>query len=121
MKFLANENIPLTSVETLRGGGSDVLAIAETSPGLADRDVLRTAVEESRIILTFDRDYGELIFRRELPRPPGVVLFRFTPESPGEPAELMKEILGDDEIGLIGMFTVAEKTAVRQRPIDSSG
>ena len=62
MRFLANENFPLTSVRLLRQAGHDVVSITEETPGVADDHILARAVIEDRIILTFDRDYGELIF-----------------------------------------------------------
>jgi predicted nuclease of predicted toxin-antitoxin system len=63
MQLLANENFPLVSVQLLRQANYDVASITEDSPGIEDPEVLARAVDEQRIILTFDRDYGELIFR----------------------------------------------------------
>ncbi|MCY4551898.1 MAG: DUF5615 family PIN-like protein [Defluviicoccus sp.] len=73
MKLLANENIPLDSVRSLRSGGHDVVSISEQSPGISDEDVIRIARAENRIIVTFDRDYGELVFRRGWPPPAGIL------------------------------------------------
>ena len=77
MQFLANENFPLVSVRNLRDFGLDIASIMEDSSGIKDTEVLARAVSENRIILTFDRDYGELIFRRFLPKPIGVIYFRY--------------------------------------------
>ncbi len=63
MKFLANETIPLDAVNLLRRSGYEVAMIAEVCPGMKDIDVLKRAVHDKSIILTFDRDYGELIFK----------------------------------------------------------
>lgn len=63
MRFLANENFPLPSIILLRQGGYDVASMTEDSPGMEDSEVLTRASDEQRIILTFDRDYGELIYR----------------------------------------------------------
>ncbi len=68
MDFLANENFPLPSVHRLRGAGHEVAAIASEEPGLPDERVLERAVAKSRVILTFDRDYGRLIFDLGLAR-----------------------------------------------------
>ena len=73
MQFLANENIPSKSISILRNAGYDVIAIGEESPGISDRDILNRAQIEHRIILTFDRDYGELIYKKRLMIPAGVV------------------------------------------------
>ncbi len=62
MRLLANENFPTSSVDLLRRAQHDVSSIAEESPGIKDDAVLARAVQQERLILTFDRDYGELIF-----------------------------------------------------------
>ena len=63
MKLLANENFPRTSVLLLRELNYDVTSIGEDNSGISDKAVMKIAENEQRIILTFDRDYGELIYR----------------------------------------------------------
>ena len=63
MKFLANENVPTVSVAMLRKTGHDVLHVAEECPGERDTDILELARRQKRIVITFDRDYGDLVFR----------------------------------------------------------
>ena len=116
MRFLANENFPLRSVHVLRADQHDVLTILEGLAGASDDDVLALAVRDDRLILTFDRDYGELVFKRGQPAPPGVVYFRFNPATPDEPARLLRQVLAD-QIELIGQFTVLDLRRVRQRPM----
>jgi predicted nuclease of predicted toxin-antitoxin system len=58
MRILA-ENIPLLAIELLRRKGHDVLAIAESAPSICDEDVMFLAEDEGRILLTFDKDFGE--------------------------------------------------------------
>ncbi|MBE9093543.1 DUF5615 family PIN-like protein [Tychonema sp. LEGE 07203] len=60
MRFLVNENFPLQSVRLLRQADLEVASV-EDSPGIEDSEVLARAADEQRVILTFDRDYGELI------------------------------------------------------------
>lgn len=117
MRFLANENFPLESVHRLREAGHDVGAIIEDSPGAKDREVLARATNENRIVLTFDRDYGELVYRRRLSVPAGVVYFRFVPTTPKEPAEHLLKLLAISGLSLKGKFTVVERGQVRQRPL----
>ena len=61
MDFLANENFPVNSIRLLRKVGHNVASIIEDTPGVKDYTILKRAYEEKRLILTFDRDYGELI------------------------------------------------------------
>ena len=74
--FLANENFPRPSTNILRDNGFHVKSIQEDSPGISDEEVIQIALETDLIILTFDRDYGELIFRYAKENPPAVVFFR---------------------------------------------
>jgi predicted nuclease of predicted toxin-antitoxin system len=81
MRFLANENFPLDAVEALRQQGHDVIWIRTESPGISDPDVLNLAQVEDRILLTFDKDFGELAFRSRLPATSGIILFRISASS----------------------------------------
>ncbi len=117
MRFLADENFPLPSVRRLREEGHDVAAIAAEEPGLPDEQVLSRAFGEDRIILTFDRDYGRLLYEVGLPSPTGVVYFRFVPSSLEEPAEYLLGLLRRTDFSVSGKLTVAERDRVRQRPL----
>lgn len=64
MRVCANENIPEDCVTRLRQSGHDVLWIRETSPGCSDVGVKDRALAEDRLLITFDKDFGELAFRR---------------------------------------------------------
>jgi predicted nuclease of predicted toxin-antitoxin system len=64
--FLANENFPVPSIDLLRNNDYGVRSIQEASPGISDEEVLNIAVNDNFIILTFDKDYGDLIFRYKL-------------------------------------------------------
>ena len=80
-KLLANENIPIEAVEALKRKGVDIVSVIEFSPGLSDREVLDLANREDRILMTFDKDFGELIVREKI-KVKGLILLRFTPKSP---------------------------------------
>lgn len=117
MLFLANENIPMASVKILRSAGFSVSAVVEDTPGVNDRVVLARAAAENLVILTFDRDYGELIFRKKLPLPAGLVYFRFAPATPETAAQKLLYLMKNGRIDLTGKFTIIEKDKVRQRPL----
>ena len=80
-RYLADENFPAGLVQFLRTHGDDVLYAAESLISSSDEDVLREAVTQSRVLLTFDRDFGELVFRCRQPSAPGIVLFRLSGQS----------------------------------------
>ncbi len=86
-------------------------------PGAVDVAILERARAEKRLLLTFDRDFGELIFRRRHEAPPAVVFPRFVPRTPDEPATVFQNLLGHGEIRLEGRFTVVTQDQVRQRPL----
>ncbi|MEP7169976.1 MAG: DUF5615 family PIN-like protein [Bacteroidota bacterium] len=62
MIFLANENFPMPSVYILRKSEMEIVCIAGKYSGISDLEVLQMARDKKYIILTFDKDYGELIF-----------------------------------------------------------
>jgi predicted nuclease of predicted toxin-antitoxin system len=115
MDFLANENFPVFSIRLLRNAGHNVASVIEETPGNKDRDILKRAYEENRIVLTFDRDYGELIYRHKEFIPAGIIFFRFNPSNPAEPAELLLNILERGKVPIINRFTVVERGRIRQK------
>ncbi len=117
MRFLADENLPLPSIRLLSTAGHDVAAVALEWPGVPDEIVLDLAFREGRVLLTFDRDYGSLLYLRGSQPPEGIVYFRFAPSSPEEPAEYLLTLLERPGLSLLGMLTVAERDRVRQRPL----
>jgi predicted nuclease of predicted toxin-antitoxin system len=60
MRFLADENFPGDAVTSLRSVGHDVVWIRTEAPGTTDQDVLARSLEDARVLLTFDKDFGEL-------------------------------------------------------------
>jgi predicted nuclease of predicted toxin-antitoxin system len=71
--FLANENFPKPSITLLRSNGFIIKSIQEELLGIFDEEVINIATKENLIILTFDRDYGELIFKHSKDYPPAVI------------------------------------------------
>jgi len=110
-RLLADENCPASSIRLLRAHGFDVLAIAEYQPGMTDLAVLQLASLEQRWLLTFDLDFGELAFNRQIPLPPAIILVR---ASEGF-AELVIEAI-TSEPAAIGGFFVLDDRGMRWRP-----
>ena len=80
MQFLADESCDFRVVRALRAAGHDVLAVVEDSPGAPDGQVLKHGRAIGRILLTEDRDFGQLVFASGLEAGAGVVFIR-CPES----------------------------------------
>ncbi len=115
MDFLANENIALSVTRLLTESGHDVVRVADEMPGASDRQVLEQAISDDRIVLTFDRDYGELIFRHKARNVPGVVYFRLAPASPDEAGKILSDIPKERRVALAGKFTVVERDRIPQQ------
>lgn len=116
VRWLVNENFPAPSVMVLRAKEHDVLYIADAHSGDADTDVLALARDEGRWLVTFDRDYGELLFARNCAAPPAVILLRVSSYRPEEPAAWLELLLHEPE-KLLGKFTVFTGKTVRSRPL----
>jgi predicted nuclease of predicted toxin-antitoxin system len=118
MRFLANENYPFPSILLLREKGYDVKSIAENSHGISDDQVINIALEENRIILTFDRDYGELIFKYAPTRKPSVVYYRTKGRTPKEAGEILINLVLQDSFQFENLFTVIDDNHICQRKMN---
>jgi predicted nuclease of predicted toxin-antitoxin system len=116
MRFLADENFPGTAVTALAAAGNDVVWIRTAAPGSSDSEVLALAAREERILLTFDKDFGELAKASTLPAASGVVLLRLPMPVPEKIGALLADlILGRDDWA--GHFSVIEPGRIRMRPL----
>ena len=116
VRWLADECVAAPLVERLRTLGHDVCYIAEFASGHLDAAVVALAQQQARLVLTEDKDFGELVFRRGH-AVPGLVLIRIDPERAplrGKRLEAAIERFGD---GLLGRYTVIEESRFRSRPL----
>lgn len=118
MKLLANENIPAALIRSLRAASHDVNWVSETSPGITDPQVIELAIREDRVLVTFDKDFGELAFRRSLPATCGVILLRLPMDDLNRLILMVVEII-DSRDDWQGQFAVVEETRVRLRSLPS--
>ncbi len=114
MRLLADENVPLRSVERLRRDGHDVLAVSETAPQTSDEEILLLAEKEGRILLTFDKDFGELAGSSAFPLSCGIILLRIPLRSADYITEIMIEAI-DSRSDWMGKFAVVEPGRIRLR------
>lgn len=115
MKLLANENFPYKSIYYLRAKGYDILSIGMDNPSIKDSEVMTIAINEERTILTFDKDYGELIFRYNYKPEKGVIYLRLDEYEPEQPGLIVEEIITNQEINLDRALTVVDNNGLRQR------
>ncbi|GBE94724.1 DUF5615 family PIN-like protein [Nostoc cycadae] len=118
MKFLADENLDWQIVERLRQDGHLVWYVAEMEPGISDDVVLDLANQEEAILLTSDKDFGELVFRlRRIAS--GVILTRLAGLSTISKSEIIANTINQHHSELLGAFTVISPTAIRIRRLDN--
>ena len=115
MNFLADEGVDFPVVQRLRSDGHEVLYVAEMDPGISDEKVLAAANDKNALLLTADKDFGELVYRlRRISA--GVLLMRLAGLSPAGKAELVSSVVRDHGEQLIHTFTVVTPGMVRVRP-----
>jgi predicted nuclease of predicted toxin-antitoxin system len=116
VRILANENIPRDAVELLRQRGHDVVWIRSDAPGATDQANLTQAVSQQRLLITFDKDFGELVFRLGLAASYGIVLFRIDTPSATVAAKTIAETL-DTRTDWVGQFSVVDSRRIRMTPL----
>jgi predicted nuclease of predicted toxin-antitoxin system len=116
MRFLADECCDAALVDALRGDGHDVLYAIESLRGATDDDLLTRAVSEHRILLTEDKDFGELVYRLRRPAH-GIVLLRFDVGDRALKVLRLRYLLEKEPERLPGAFVVLEVDKVRVRPL----
>lgn len=114
MKFLADENVDKHIVERLRNDGHTILYVLEMESSISDEEVIQRANQELALLLTADKDFGELVFRRGRITY-GVVLVRLTGLSPPRKAETVAIAIQEHADKLAQNFTVITSGAVRIR------
>jgi predicted nuclease of predicted toxin-antitoxin system len=116
VRILADENFPGDAVLALQERGHDVAWMRSDAPGSSDVQIIARAQAEDRILITFDKDFGELTFRLGLPAPSGVVLFRISATSPAHVAQVAVAVL-ESRTDWTGHFAVVEDDRIRMTPL----
>ncbi len=116
MKFCANENIERHVVEMLRRTGHEVRWVVEDSPGVRDDLVLHHCKMRGQIVLTADKDFGELVYRR-FAEMKGILLLRFRTPHPSIRAALLEQLLPRVVSLFPGRFVVVREGVIRSRPL----
>lgn len=116
MRILADENVSATVIRLLRDHGHDVLSVKELMPGSEDSVILARAMTEHRLVVTHDKDFGELAFRAGLPAECGVILVRLAGGDPdGDIQRALDAIEGRTDWA--GQFSVISGDRIRMRTL----
>jgi predicted nuclease of predicted toxin-antitoxin system len=116
VRLLADENFPRAAVDALRVEGHDVAWVRTDAPGSTDEAVLSRAARESRLVVTFDKDFGDLALLRGTRGLPGVILFRLALTSPATVARSVVAALASRS-DWAGHFSVVEPGRIRMRAL----
>lgn len=116
MKLLADECCDVLVVTGLRNDGHDVVYIKETAPGSDDESVLNLAAGEQRVLLTEDKDFGELVIRLKLPAY-GIVLLRVNASDSATKLIRLRELFAQHCDQVAGYFVVVDESKFRIRPL----
>ncbi|MBI2264557.1 MAG: DUF5615 family PIN-like protein [Armatimonadetes bacterium] len=112
MNFLADESCDFEVVRILRVAGHDVTSIAEVSPRLPDRSVIELAVRRKMILLTEDKDFGQLVYAGASPSGT-VILLRFPANARAALPAAVTDLITQKGSELSGCFAVVQPGRVR--------
>ncbi|MDD5472520.1 MAG: DUF5615 family PIN-like protein [Candidatus Methanoperedens sp.] len=112
MRFLVDECTGPAVAQWLRRQNHDVISVFDELRGADDRDVIQKAFEQNRILITNDKDFGELVFREKKPHK-GVILLRLEDERAANKIAVIERLLEKHGKSLSGNFIVVTETTVR--------
>jgi len=116
LSLLADENIDQRLVSSLRLAGIFVYSVAESSPGITDEEVMTLSENLSAMILTDDKDFGEIVFRKQMSCR-GIVLLRLTGVDYSCKADHVIRVIDRYGSEMIGNFVVITAERVRIRKL----
>lgn len=119
MKFLVDESVEYSIVLFLRETGHDVKSVAEDFPTSEDSSILSYSNKANRILITNDKDFGELIYRLKYPHK-GVILFRLSTEDSKSKTERLRVVIKKYSDKLINHFVVISDDKIRIRKSEVS-
>lgn len=114
MNFVADESVDQAIVIALRNKGHAVSYIAESTPSISDLMVLDSANKTNSLIITADKDFGELVFRQKHASH-GIILIKLFGLSKKQKVETVLNIIGQHKDNLLGKFSVISPHSIRIR------
>jgi predicted nuclease of predicted toxin-antitoxin system len=114
LKFLLDVNVGTTIAEAVAGDGHDVVRVSLLTPRAEDSAILAQAVEEGRVLISYDSDFTDLIYRDGEPAPPAIIYIRFQPADVAALAPRILDVVANE--GLQGHMVVIGPRETRRRP-----
>ena len=112
MKFLIDECVGLSVANWLKEQGYDAVSVYDIGIGISDDEVLQKAFSGNRILITCDKDFGEMIFKGKRQHS-GVIFLRLENEKPSHKSLVLKNLLERYPQDLFGNFVVVSEGMVR--------
>ncbi len=112
MRFLADESCDFAVVRALRRAGHEVLAVSEISPRAEDIEVIDLAFRGERILLTEDKDFGQLVYAHRK-HTLGVILLRYPASARQRLSKEIVKLVGRRGENLVGSFVVVQPGRIR--------
>lgn len=120
LKFLADMNIEKAIIEEIKALGYNIICVAEINPTMTDSDVFKLANSENRILITNDKDFGEIVFRQKLVSE-GIILIRLETPDIKEKVKLVKKLLIFYREKVRNHFVVINQNKFRAMSLNNTG
>lgn len=114
MRLVVDEGVDAAIVRRLRAEHHEVLYVAELSPGIHDQEILELANRQDAVLVTDDKDFGELVYRQRLTTA-GVLLVRLAGLSSGKKADLVARSVRRHHGEMYSAFSVLTPARLRIR------
>jgi predicted nuclease of predicted toxin-antitoxin system len=114
LKFLVDVGVGKRVEHRLRDNGYDVKAVRDMDPRMGDEAILRIAAKEQRMVITMDKDFGELVYKNSLPHA-GVLILRLEGAPAMEKVHVVEDILKGHAHEIYGKFCVYLNGMIRIR------
>ena len=117
LRFLVDVGVGMGIEKYLRKEGYDTKAVREIDSRMEDEEIIRTAVRENRMVVTMDKDFGELVYHASM-RHCGVLLLRLENATGPEKLQVVKHIMKNYGSQIKDCFCVFQNDKLRIRKIN---
>ncbi len=114
LKFIVDVGVGNKVEKWLAAQGCDVLNVRDIDPRLPDHEIVKIATKENRMVITMDKDFGELVYRTNVNHT-GVLLLRLDSYSSQEKVNVINRILEEHQDKIVGKFCVYKDNNLRIR------